>query len=132
MRSVILGRSKSIPRTWLEQRPVGNVDKSWLGCSINDNGDAIAGINGGSLYMRINGVWSGQLGNNQWYCCSINNNGGVIAGVGYNGLLYMRINGVWSYQTPAGNVNKHWYCCSINDNGDAIAGNSSRLYTYEG
>ena len=48
--SAIIGKSKSVSNIWSEQQPAGNLDKSWYCCSINDNGDAIAGVYGGRLY----------------------------------------------------------------------------------
>ena len=88
----MMGKSKGgEPHIWSEQQPAGAVDKGWYGCSINSNGDAIAGVNNGRLYTRTNGVWSEQqpAGNvdKSWFGCSINDNGDAIAG-DYNGRLY--------------------------------------------
>ena len=91
----MMGKSKSTPNIWSEQQPAGNLDKYWRGCSINSNGDAIAGVGGGRLYIRTNGVWSEQQPagavNKYWYSCSINDNGDAIAGA-YNGRLYILMN----------------------------------------
>ena len=90
--NVMIGKSKGgEPNIWSEQQPAGDLDKYWLSCSINSNGDAIAGVSGGRLYIRTNGVWSEQQPagavDKNWYGCSINSNGDAIAEV-YNGRLY--------------------------------------------
>ena len=48
--NVMMGKSKSIPNIWSEQQPAGNLDRNWYNCSINSNGDAIAGAYGSRLY----------------------------------------------------------------------------------
>lgn len=113
--------------------PSGAVNKLWLSCSMNNNGDCIAIAYNGRIYTRTAGVWSEQqpLGavNKSWYCCSINDMGNCI--VGNSTRLYTRIDGVWSEQQPAGDIDKTWQSCSINENNQCIAGNTQNIYIRE-
>ena len=101
------------------------------GCSINDNGQAIAVNSAGAVfYSSNNGVsWTagtGTTGNLQG--CSINDKGQAIAVNTSGALFYSSNNGVsWTAGTgTTGSLQG----CSINDNGQAIAVNSAGAVFY--
>ena len=125
--------------TWVETKPVGNVDKQWASLAMSADGQTIiAGIQNGRLYKTINGGtnWAetqpaGAV-DRVWWNLLMSADGQTILAGAYGKRLYITINGGtnWTEHKPAGNIDANWNAsASTTDMQIIIVGVSSgRLY----
>jgi len=100
---------------WIEQRPAGDADKSWILCDIDSSGTKfIAGIHYGRLYTYDGSSWTEQQPagdvNKDWVSCGISSDGTKFIATEGSGRLYTYDGSDWTEQQPAGAADKNGRC----------------------
>ncbi len=135
-----LYRTDDAGQSWIEVRPMGDVNVNWSSVDISSDGQNMmaAADYGGRLYRSMDSgdTWievrpAGDTGRD-WSFVSISADGQAVFAGAYGSRLYHSVDGgdTWTELQPAGNSNMNWYAGVVSGDGEVllVASNSGRLY----
>lgn len=139
--ALIMNHKTALVYSEIEQTPAGNVDYTWNGCEISEDGEKCIAVGSpGHVYIKVNGVWSQKTpgGSTQgWRGCDINNTGCAVVTYDPGRIFYTTDFGDnWTELRPKGDFDGYWQYVKFSSDGTKLIvcesyGNNTkgRIYT---
>ena len=131
---------------WVETRPAGDADITWMRAGVSDDGSTILlgsgfGATTGRLWLSTNrGVsWTEQRpngydGGRLWMAVAVSGNGQVLIAGEFDttGRIYRSTNGgsSWAEIQPAGDADRRWLRAALDYDGSVIMAFRYQYYVY--